>query len=109
MQASIQYSPEVSAARAAGRPLVALESTIIAHGMPYPQNLETAREVEQVIRDQGAVPATIAILDGRIHVGLDESALQTLATASDVVKASRRDLPGILARKQHAANQTRGQ
>ncbi|MFK7970821.1 MAG: pseudouridine-5'-phosphate glycosidase [Bacteroidia bacterium] len=96
-------SKEVQQAKANGAPIVALESTIIAHGMPYPQNLETAQEVEQIIRDAGATPATIAILDGRIHVGLDEKALHTLATAEDVAKASRRDIPGLLAQKRHAA------
>ena len=93
MNELIQLSPEVAAARAEGRPVVALESTIIAHGMPWPQNLETAREVEDVIRAEGAVPATIAVIGGRIRVGLDEAELRQLAQAPDAMKLSRRDLP----------------
>ena len=97
MNELIQPSPEVAAARAAGRPVVALESTIIAHGMPWPQNLETAREVEDVIRAEGAVPATIAVIGGRIRVGLDEAELRQLAQAPDAMKLSRRDLPYAIA------------
>jgi pseudouridine-5'-phosphate glycosidase len=93
----IQLSPEVAAARTAGRPIVALESTIIAHGMPWPQNLETAREVEDVIRAEGAVPATIAVIGGRIRVGLTNDELQQLAQAPDAMKLSRRDLPFAIA------------
>ena len=83
---------EVRAALAAGRPVVALESTIIAHGMPYPANVETAREVERLVRAEGAVPATIAILGGEIRVGLDDGALERLGRSSGVIKVSRRDL-----------------
>ncbi|MGO4727054.1 MULTISPECIES: pseudouridine-5'-phosphate glycosidase [unclassified Inquilinus] len=97
MNSLLSIAPEVSAALAAGRPVVALESTIISHGMPYPQNLEMAQRVEGIIREEGAVPATIAVADGRIHVGLDEALLHRLATAKDVAKLSRRDLGGILA------------
>ena len=93
----IQLSPEVADARAAGRPVVALESTIIAHGMPWPQNLETAREVEDVIRAEGAVPATIAVIGGRIRVGLTDDELKQLAQAPDAMKLSRRDLPFAIA------------
>ncbi|MFG6485251.1 pseudouridine-5'-phosphate glycosidase [Roseateles sp. BYS78W] len=93
----IQLSPEVAAARAAGKPVVALESTIIAHGMPWPQNLETAREVEDVIRAEGAVPATIAVIGGRIRVGLADAELTQLAQAPDAMKLSRRDLPFAIA------------
>jgi len=93
----IQLSPEVTAARAAGKPVVALESTIIAHGMPWPQNLETAREVEDVIRAEGAVPATIAVIGGRIRVGLADAELTQLAQAPDAMKLSRRDLPFAVA------------
>lgn len=93
----IQLSPEVAAARAAGRPVVALESTIIAHGMPWPQNLETAREVEDVIRAEGAAPATIAVIGGRIRVGLTDDELKQLAQAPDAMKLSRRDLPFAIA------------
>jgi pseudouridine-5'-phosphate glycosidase len=97
MNELIQLSPEVAAARAAGRPVVALESTIIAHGMPWPQNLETAREVEDVIRAEGAVPATIAVIGGRIRVGLTAEELQQLAQSPDAMKLSRRDLPFAIA------------
>lgn len=97
MNPLIQLSPEVAAARAAGRPVVALESTIIAHGMPWPQNLETAREVEEVIRAEGAVPATIAVIGGRIRVGLTAEELQQLAQSPDAMKLSRRDLPYAIA------------
>ena len=97
MHQYLLLSPEVAAARTAGKPIVALESTIISHGMPYPQNVETAREVEQIIRDAGAVPATIAIMDGKICVGLSEQQLQALGTAPDAIKVSRRDLAYVLA------------
>ena len=97
MNELIQLSPEVAAAREQGRPVVALESTIIAHGMPWPQNLETAREVEDVIRIEGAVPATIAVIGGRIRVGLTDAELQQLAQAPDAMKLSRRDLPFAIA------------
>lgn len=103
MQAFLQFSPEVQAARAAGKPVVALESTIISHGMPYPQNVQTAREVEQVIRDAGAVPATIALIDGRICVGLAGDQLERLGNAPDALKVSRRDLAYVLAEKKLGA------
>ena len=93
----LAFAPEVAAARAAGRPVVALESTIISHGMPYPQNVQTAREVEQIIRDGGAVPATIAVLDGRIRIGLSEAELELLGRSPEALKVSRRDLPYVLA------------
>jgi pseudouridine-5'-phosphate glycosidase len=99
MQAFLQFSPEVQAARAAGKPIVALESTIISHGMPYPQNVQTAREVEQVIRDAGAVPATIAIIDGKICIGLSSEQLEVLGNSRDAIKVSRRDLAYVLAQK----------
>jgi len=97
MNELIQLSPEVAAAREQGRPVVALESTIIAHGMPWPQNLDTARQVEDVIRIEGAVPATIAVIGGRIRVGLTDAELQQLAQAPDAMKLSRRDLPYAVA------------
>ncbi len=97
MNPLIQLSPEVAAARAEGRPVVALESTIIAHGMPWPQNLETAREVEGLIRVEGAAPATIAVIGGRIRVGLTDAELRQLAQAPDAMKLSRRDLPYAVA------------
>jgi pseudouridine-5'-phosphate glycosidase len=96
MQNFLSLSPEVAAARTAGKPIVALESTIISHGMPYPQNVQTAREVEQVIRDGGAVPATIAIIGGKICIGLTPEQLELLGTAPDAMKVSRRDLPYVL-------------
>ncbi len=97
MNPLIHLSPEVAAAREQGRPVVALESTIIAHGMPWPQNLETAREVEDVIRAEGAVPATIAVIGGRVRVGLTGEELQQLAQSPDAMKLSRRDLPYAVA------------
>jgi pseudouridine-5'-phosphate glycosidase len=93
----LTFSPEVAAARAAGRPIVALESTIITHGMPWPQNVETARAVEDEIRTAGAVPATLALMAGRIHIGLTPEELQTLGQARDVMKVSRADLAACLA------------
>lgn len=86
------YSAEVQAARAAGKPIVALESTIITHGIPFPQNVETARQVEADIRAAGAVPATIAVLDGRIRIGLDAADLDRLGQEKNVMKCSRADL-----------------
>ena len=88
---------EVQEALDAGKPVVALESTIIAHGLPRPDNLRVAREIEQVVRDNGAVPATIAILGGEVRVGLDDVALSALATAEDVAKCGVRDLPVVCA------------
>jgi pseudouridylate synthase len=90
-------SAAVIAAQAAGRPLVALESTIIAHGMPYPENVRTAREVEAVIRTLGAEPATIAVIGGRIRIGLSDDELELLGRSGDAQKVSRRDLPAVLA------------
>ncbi len=95
---SITLDPAVAEALDGGHPIVALESTIIAHGMPYPANLETALQVEQAVRDGGAVPATIAVLDGRLRVGLDHDEIERLATDSDIGKASVRELPGLIAR-----------
>jgi pseudouridine-5'-phosphate glycosidase len=92
----IEYSAEVGAARSAGQPIVALESTIISHGMPYPQNVQTAREVEAIIRAQGAVPATIAVLGGKIRIGLSEAELELLGQSPEAMKVSRRDLPFVL-------------
>lgn len=94
---------EVSRALDAGQPVVALESTIISHGMPYPQNVEMAVAVESIIRDHGAVPATIAVLHGRPHIGLDADELELLATAPDVTKVSIRDLPFVVALSRHGA------
>jgi pseudouridylate synthase len=93
----IEYSDEVMKGKKSGKAIVALESTIISHGMPYPQNVQTAREVEDIIRAGGAVPATIAILNGKIKIGLSHEELEYLGQASEVIKASRRDIPYILA------------
>jgi len=93
----LALSAPVAAARAAGRPLVALESTIIAHGMPYPENVRTAREVEASIRSLGAEPATIALMGGRIRIGLSDEELELLGRSGQAHKVSRRDLPAVLA------------
>lgn len=95
----IVYSKEVLQAKQNNLPIVALESTIISHGMPYPQNVEMATEVENIIKENGAVPATIAIMDGKIKIGLEESDLLKLATEKEVSKVSRRDLAEVLAKK----------
>lgn len=95
--------PEVGEALINGLPVVALESTIISHGMPYPQNVEMARGVEAVIREYGAVPATIAVLGGRLKIGLNEQELELLATNKNVHKISTRDLPVTVALGQHGA------
>ncbi len=94
----LDISEEVKSAIKNHQPVVALESTIISHGMPYPKNVETALNVEQIIRDHGAVPATIAILNGRLKVGLSRDEIEMLGKAGDVVKASRRDIPFIIAK-----------
>ena len=100
---SLRLNDEVASALADGRPVVALESTIISHGMPYPRNVEMAVEVEQIVRDGGATPATIAVLDGIPRIGLDRAELETLATHPDVAKVSLRDLPWVIARRAHGA------
>ncbi len=92
-------SDEVSAALREGRPVVALESTVIAHGLPFPQNLDTARRVELVVRENGAVPATIAVFDGEFCVGLNNEQIEKLATGENIRKISRRDLPVAVAKK----------
>lgn len=97
MNQYLDIAPEVAAALKERRPVVALESTIVAHGMPYPQNLETAESVETILRDAGATPATIAILDGRLKVGLSAEELQRVARSPDMVKASIRDLAVLVA------------
>ena len=99
----ISYSTEVQEAIEQNKPIVALESTIISHGMPYPQNVETAREVEQIVRDNGAVPATIALMDGHIKIGLSDEELELLGTSTDVAKVSRRDIGQLLATKKIGA------
>ena len=103
MEKAIKLSAEVSAAIKAGKPIVALESTIISHGLPRPSNLEVALECERIVRDAGAVPATIALLDGKILVGLERSELEAIANRDDILKASIRDLAIIVAQGKSAA------
>ena len=103
MKEYIVLSEEVKAGQEKGLPIVALESTIISHGMPYPQNVKTAREVEQIIRDNGAVPATIALIDGKIKIGLSDEELEMFGNSQGVAKASRRDLAYLLATKKLGA------
>ena len=104
MNKYLDLSPEVAAAIAEGKSIVALESTIISHGMPYPQNVETALKVEAVIRENGAVPATIAIIGGRLKAGLTPDQIEYLGKKGrDVIKASRRDLPVLIARGEDGA------
>ncbi|MBR5260841.1 MAG: pseudouridine-5'-phosphate glycosidase, partial [Oscillospiraceae bacterium] len=104
MNKYLEISPEVKAALEAGKPVVALESTIISHGMPYPQNVETALKVEEIIRAEGAVPATIAIIGGKLKAGLSKDEIEHLGKKGlAVTKASRRDLPVLVARGEDGA------
>jgi pseudouridine-5'-phosphate glycosidase len=105
---ALHIAPEVADALAEGDAVVALESTVIAHGLPYPENVAVARAMEAAIRAEGAVPATIAILDGAIRVGLDDAAIERLGTATGVLKASRRDIAPALARGAMAATTVAG-
>ncbi len=104
----IQIAPFVSRALAGRRAVVALESTLITHGLPYPDNLETAQQIQQTIRDAGGVPATIAVLGGQVTVGLDDKQLEYLATAKNVRKCSRRDLGTVVALKEDGATTVAG-
>ena len=99
----IVYSQEVAAAKQRGAPIVALESTIITHGMPYPGNIEMAESVEQIIRDQGAVPATIAVIHGTLHIGLEKNQLEALAKTTDAMKVSRADIAFAIAERRTGA------
>jgi pseudouridylate synthase len=108
MHSLLAFSPEVAAAREAGRPIVALESTLIAHGLPRPRNLEAARALEAVVRETGAVPATIAIMHGRIRIGLDADQLAEIATADGVMKVSRRDLAACIVQQRPGATTVAG-
>jgi pseudouridine-5'-phosphate glycosidase len=99
----LKCSPEVQAALAAKKPIVALESTVIAHGLPRPTNLEVARRLEQIVRELGAVPATIAILDGKLRAGLNHDEIKLLAESAEIKKVSIRDLPIAVARKWNGA------
>lgn len=99
----MRYSDEVKKAKAEGRPIVSLESTIISHGMPYPKNKETALALEAIIREEGAVPATIGIIDGEIVIGMDEEEIEAFSTRKGIRKVSKRDLPIVMARKEWGA------
>lgn len=99
----LNVHPEVKKALVEGLPVVALESTIISHGMPYPKNIEMAKTVSKIIRENGAIPATIAIIDGVLKVGLTTEEIEFLGTSKDIVKASRRDLPFIISKKLNGA------
>jgi pseudouridine-5'-phosphate glycosidase len=103
MKSALVFSPEVAAALASNSPIVALESTIISHGLPRPSNLNVAREVEAIVREHGATPATIAILDGVVHIGLTDEQLVAVANRDDISKASSRDLAVLVASKKSAA------
>ncbi len=103
MKQYLDINEEVKKALENNQPVVALESTIISHGMPYPQNVETARKVEDIVRAQGAIPATIAVIDGKLKVGLTSEELEFFGQSSDILKASRRDLPYIVAQGLHGA------
>ena len=102
-QQYLDITPEISEALENNQAVVALESTIISHGMPYPQNVTTARKVEKIIRENGAIPATIAIINGRIKIGLEEEALDFLGKSTTILKVSRRDFPYVISRKLHGA------
>ena len=99
----IKFNEEVADALQSGKPIVALESTVIAHGLPFPHNLETAHKLENIIRENGAIPATIAVFDGEFCVGLNEQQIEQLATATNIRKISRRDLPIAVGKKLNCA------
>ena len=103
MQEPLNIAPDVANALREQRAVVALESTVIAHGLPRPQNLETAKRLEAVVRDGGAVPATIAILDGKLTAGLNEDQIRLLADSDDIRKISTRDIPIAVARSWNGA------
>lgn len=108
MQQWLQYSAEIEQARRDGAAIVALETTIISHGMPYPQNVQTAREVEAIVRANGAVPATIGLIDGTIRIGLNDDELEAFGSTPNVEKVSRRDFAHILASKRTGATTVAG-
>ena len=99
----LDYSEDVAAALKNHLPIVALESTIISHGMPFPHNIDTAKQVEKTIIDNGAVPATIAVINGRVKIGLSDDDMKFLATSKDIIKASRLDLPVAAATRMNAS------
>src|SRR5437762_11035874 len=100
---TINFSSEISDALSDDRAIVALESTVIAHGLPYPQNLDTALKLEGIVRENGAVPATIAVVEGEFCVGLGQDRIEKLASGANIRKISRRDLPVALAKKLNCA------
>ncbi|MBC7476357.1 MAG: pseudouridine-5'-phosphate glycosidase [Candidatus Sericytochromatia bacterium] len=104
----LNFSPEVKSALKNNLPIVALESTIISHGMPYPLNVKTAREVEEIIKNKGATPATIGIINGKIKIGLTSDELEYFGSAKDIEKVSRRDLPYIISSKKNGATTVAG-
>lgn len=108
MPPQLSFSPEVAAAISAGKPIVALESTVITHGLPRPQNLKLAERMETIVRENGATPATIALVGGRLKVGLTADELRYLANADNVVKVSRRDFPIVASKKQDGATTVAG-
>jgi len=108
MRPHLRVSDEVAEALDAGRPVVALESTIISHGFPYPANVECARESERIAREEGAVPATIAVIAGQLVVGIGDDEIEILGTARETPKASRRDLPLLIARRSNGATTVAG-
>lgn len=108
MRPHLRIADEVAQALDAGRPVIALESTIISHGFPYPANVECARESERVAREGGAVPATVAVIAGELAVGLSDDEIEMLGTARDTPKASRRDLPLLVARRSNGATTVAG-
>jgi len=103
MQTFLEIHPEIKSALAERRPVVTLESTIISHGMPYPQNLETTLEVERIVRENGAIPATIAIINGKCYAGLTNEQLEYFAKAKDIGKVSLRDIPHVISKKLYGA------
>ena len=104
----IQLSSEVEAGKKLGQPIVALETTIVSHGMPYPDNLNTALEVENIIREEGAIPATIGIVDGKIKIGMSKQEIELFAKSRDVTKVSRRDIPIVMSNNANGATTVAG-
>ena len=104
----IQLSSEVEAGKKSGQPIVALETTIVSHGMPYPDNLNTALEVENIIREEGAIPATIGVVGGKIKIGMSKQEIELFAKSSDVTKVSRRDIPIVMSNNANGATTVAG-
>ena len=104
----IQLSSEVEAGKKLGQPIVALETTIVSHGMPYPDNLNTALEVENIIREEGAIPATIGLVGGKIKIGMSKQEIELFAKSSDVTKVSRRDVPIVMSNNANGATTVAG-